>query len=54
MFAKISYAGVFLAGFALLLLPGMFQQAQAETIVITPDTTTFPSVVEQDDILIIE
>lgn len=54
MFAKISYAGVFLAGFALLLVPGMFQEAQAETTVITPDTTTFPTVVEQGDILIIE
>lgn len=54
MIASIPYAGVFLAGFALLLLPGVFQQAQAETTVITPETTTFPTVVEQGDILIIE
>lgn len=54
MLASIPYSRIFLAGFALLLLPGLFQQAQAETTVITPDTTTFPTVVEQGDILIIE
>lgn len=54
MFAKISYAGAALAGFALLFFPGLLQQAQAETTVVTAETTEFPSVVEQGDTLIIE
>lgn len=54
MFTKVFYSGAFLAGFVLLFVPGLFQEAQAETTVITPETTTFPSVVEQGDVLIIE
>lgn len=54
MFSKITYAGTLLAVSALLLAPFLLQEAQAETFVITSETTDHPTFVERGDVLIIE
>lgn len=51
--SAITYLGVFLTGVA-LMVPAFAQQASAERIVIAPDTTEYPTVVEQGDVLVIE
>ncbi len=54
MSTKTPYLWIFLAGFALLLVPSFLHPANAETFIITPDTADYPTIVEEGDVLVIE